>query len=155
MSKQRQQLPPQIKKVAVVDRRTDKPVVRYELTADTGRDPQTGKRRQIRRRFATEAAARAELAKIQGGVSAGTYVHSSAMTVDQACEAWLASKHALKPSTLRGHRSKLAALRDELGHIEVQKLSKVPWMIWWAGCGAAKSKAARSGHRARATTCCT
>jgi integrase len=27
-------------------------------------------------------------------------------------------------STLAGHRSKLAALRDELGHLEVQKLSK-------------------------------
>jgi len=124
MSKQRQQLPPQIKKVAVVDRRTGKSVARYELTADTGRDLQTGRRRQIRRRFATEAAARAELAKIQGCVSTGTYVHSSKLTVDQACEAWLASKHALKESTLNGHRSKLAALRDELGHIEIQKLAK-------------------------------
>ena len=56
MSK-RQQLPPQIKKIKVVDRRTGKTVVRYQLTVDTGRDPQTGKRRQIRRRFATEAAA--------------------------------------------------------------------------------------------------
>lgn len=120
----RQQLPPQIKKITVTDRRSGKPLVRYQLTADVGCDPQTGKRRQIRRRFATEAAARAELAKVAGGVSAGTYVHSSKLTVDQACEAWLASKHSLKPSTLAGHRSKLAALRDELGHIEVQKLSK-------------------------------
>ena len=124
MGKRRQQLPPQIKKVAVVDKRTGKPVVRYELTADTGRDPQTGKRRQIRRRFATEATARAELAKVQGGVAGGTYVHSSGMTVDQACEAWLVTKHSLKPSTLRGHRSKLAALRDELGRTEVQRLTK-------------------------------
>jgi integrase len=57
-------------------------------------------------------------------VKAGTYVQSSKLTVDQACEAWLASKHALKESTLNGHRSKLAALRDELGHIEIQKLTK-------------------------------
>lgn len=56
--------------------------------------------------------------------SAGTYVHSSKLTVDQACEAWLVSKHALKPSTLAGHRVSLGPLRDELGHIEVQKLSK-------------------------------
>ena len=120
----RQQLPPQIKKIGVADRSTGKKVTRYQVTVDAGHDPETGRRRQIRRRFATEAAARTELAKIQGGVSTGTYVHSSAMTVDQACEAWLASKHALKPSTLRGHRSKLATLRHELGHIEVQKLSK-------------------------------
>ena len=123
MSK-RQQLPPQIRKVQVTDRRTGKTVLRYQLTVDAGHDPETGRRHQIRRRFATEAAARAELATVQGGVKAGTYVHSSKLTVDQACEAWLASKHALKDSTLAGHRSKLAALRDELGHIEIQKLSK-------------------------------
>ena len=46
------------------------------------------------------------------------------MTVEQACEAWLASKHSLKPSTLRGHRVSLQPLRDELGTVEVQKLSK-------------------------------
>jgi integrase len=57
-------------------------------------------------------------------VTAGTYVHSSRLIVDQACEAWLASKHSLKPSTLRGHRVSLGPLRDELGDVEVQKLSK-------------------------------
>ena len=120
----RQQLPPQIKKITVTDRRTGKPLVRYQLTVDAGYNPETGKRRQIRRRLATEAAARKELASVQGGITAGTYVHASKSTVDQVCEAWLASKHSLKESTLAGHRSKLAALRDELGHIEVQKLSK-------------------------------
>jgi integrase len=120
----RQQLPPQIKKVEVSDRRTRKAAVRYQLTVDVGVDPQSGKRRQIRRRFTTEAAARAELAAVQAGVNASTYVHASRLTVDRACEAWLASKHSLKASTLAGHRSKLAALRDELGHLEVQKLSK-------------------------------
>jgi integrase len=120
----RQQLPPQIKKVSVKDRRTGKPVVRYQLTVDVGTDTESGRRRQIRRRLATEKAARDELAKVQGGVNTGTYVHTSKLTVDQVCEAWLASKHSLKASTLARHRSKLAALRDELGHREVQKLSK-------------------------------
>jgi integrase len=50
-------------------------------------DPQTGRRRQIRRHFSTEATARAELATVQAGVTAGTYVHANALTVDQACEA--------------------------------------------------------------------
>jgi integrase len=98
--------------------------VRCQLTVDVSPDPEMGKRRQIRRRLATEKAARDELAKVQGGVAAGTYIHASKMTVDQAAEAWLASKHSLKPSTLRGHRAKLAALRAELGHVEVQKLTK-------------------------------
>ncbi|MGD9622527.1 MAG: tyrosine-type recombinase/integrase [Mycolicibacterium sp.] len=123
MSK-RQQLPPQIKKVEVKDRRTKKSVTRYQLVVDTGHDPKTGRRRQIRRRFTTEQAARDELKKVQGGIPAGTYVHPSKLTIDQACEAWLASKHGLKPSTLRGHRATLKALRDEIGHVEVQRLTK-------------------------------
>jgi integrase len=120
----RQQLPPQIKKISAKDRGTGKAVIRYQLVVDTGTNPDTGKRRQIRRRFTTEAEARAELAKVQGAVTAGVYVHTSKLTVDQACDAWLASKHSLKPSTLRGHRLKLDALRAELGHVEVQRLSK-------------------------------
>lgn len=120
----RQQLPPQIKKITVKDRSTGKSVVRYQLTVDAGHDPESGRRRQIRRRFVTEAAARDGLASVQGGVRAGTYVPSSKLTVDQACEGWLASKHSLKPSTLRGHRVSLGPLRDELGQVEVQKLSK-------------------------------
>jgi integrase len=120
----RQQLPPQLSKISVKDRRTGKMVIRYQLTVDTGVNPETGRRRQIRRRFATEAAARAELASVQAGVLAGTHVHSNKLTVDQVCEDWLASKHSLKESTLAGHRSKLAALRDELGHVEIQKLAK-------------------------------
>ena len=34
----RQQLPPQIKKVQITDRSTGKTVVRYQLTVDAGRD---------------------------------------------------------------------------------------------------------------------
>ena len=75
-------------------------------------------------RFDTKKAARAELAAVQAGVTAGTYVHASKLTVDQACEAWLVAKHRLKPSTLAGHRVSLGPLCDELGHVEVQKLAK-------------------------------
>ena len=124
MINKRQQLPPQIRKITVADRSSGKPVVRYQVTVDAGFSPETGKRRQIRRRFATEREARAELSQTQGGMSAGTYVHASKLTVEQACEAWLASKHSLKPSTLRGHRVSLQPLRDELGTVEVQRLSK-------------------------------
>lgn len=47
----RQQLPPQIKKVEVKDRRTGKAETRYELFTTVGDDPTTGKRRHVRRRF--------------------------------------------------------------------------------------------------------
>ena len=102
---QRQQLPPQIKKIEVLDRATGKKVTRYQLVVDAGADPETKKRRQIRRRFTTEKAARAELAEIQGSVQSGTYVHRTGATVDEVVEAWLLSKHKLKASTLAGHRS--------------------------------------------------
>ena len=121
---QRQQLPPQIKKIEVRDRGTGKCVVRYQVTVDAGHDPKSGRRRQVRRRFATEAKARAELAALQAGVAAGTYVHASGLTVCQACDSWLLSKHALKPSTIAGHRVSLGPIRSELGHIEIQKLTK-------------------------------
>ena len=39
----RQQLPPQIKRLEVRDRRAGKTVVRYQLTLDSGVNPQTGK----------------------------------------------------------------------------------------------------------------
>ena len=50
----RRQLPPQIKKIEVTDRKTGKAVVRYQLTVDAGMNPETGKRQQVRRRYATE-----------------------------------------------------------------------------------------------------
>ncbi len=60
----RQQLPPQIKKVDRTDRASGKTVVRYQVTVDAGIDPDTGKRRQVRRRYATEKQARDALAEI-------------------------------------------------------------------------------------------
>ena len=61
----RRQLPPQIKKIEVTDRKTGKPVVRYQLTVDAGINPETGKRQQVRRRYATEKLARDALAESQ------------------------------------------------------------------------------------------
>jgi integrase len=121
----RQQLPPQIRKITARERGTGREVTRYQLTVDAGRDAISRRRRQVRQRFATEAEARAQLAKIQASVSTGTYVHTAKLTLDKVCEDWLLSKqHALKPATISGHRSKLAVLRAELGDMNVQKLAK-------------------------------
>ncbi|MBB3038991.1 tyrosine-type recombinase/integrase [Hoyosella altamirensis] len=119
----RQQLPPQIRKITVTDRRTSKKVPRYQVTVDTGTNDE-GRRKQTRKRFTTEKDARDYLASTQAAVAAGTYVSRSKRTVRQAIDEWLASKHNLKASTLRGHQSKLSAVTDELGNVEVQRLSK-------------------------------
>lgn len=59
----RRQLPPQIKKITVTDRRTKKAVVRYQVTVDAGESSRTGKRQQVRWRYATEKQARDALAE--------------------------------------------------------------------------------------------
>lgn len=120
----RQQLPPQIKKIELGRKVRGRPVVRYQLTVDIGTDPTTGRRKQYRKRFDTEDEARTELSKIQGEVAKGTHVHPSKVTVDRVVNDWLASKHSLKPSTLRGHRVVLQPVVEQLGDTEVQKLTR-------------------------------
>ncbi len=120
----RQQLPPQIKKLSVKDRGTGQTVVRYQVTVDAGHDAETGKRKQTRMRFTTEKDARDYLSTTQAAVAVGTYVARSKRTVRQVVDEWVVSKHNLKASTLLGHKSKLSAVTDELGEVEVQKLSK-------------------------------
>ncbi len=78
--------------------------MRYQLTVDVGTDPVTGKRKQFRKRYATEAEAREKLSNILTDVSRGVHVHDRETTVAQVVDDWLASKHALKPSTAHGYR---------------------------------------------------
>lgn len=67
----RRQLPPQIKKIEVRDPTTGKTVVRYQVTVDAGENIATGKRQQVRRRYATEKQARDTLAEITDQASKG------------------------------------------------------------------------------------
>ncbi len=120
----RRQLPPQIKKVEVLDRKTGKHTVRYQLTVDAGENPATGKRRQVRRRYATEQEARKALAEITGGVVAGTFVPRSALSVEQACREWLAGMHGIEPTTRAAYQNALQPLRDRHGDMPVQQLTK-------------------------------
>jgi integrase len=121
---ERRQLPPQIKRVELARRAGGRPVVRYQLTVDVGEV--NGKRKQLRKRYATEKEARGALHEIRGEVAKGIYVHPSKLTVEQACENWLVAKHAYgrKRSTLHGYREKLTPVIAELGDLEVQKLTK-------------------------------
>ena len=119
---ERRQLPPQIRRVELARRAGSKPVVRYQLTVDTG--IVDGKRKQLRRRYATEKEARAALAEIQGQVAAGTYVQPSTVTVEQACADWLRSRHKIRPTTAAGYEYILQPVRSELGEVPVQDLTR-------------------------------
>src|ERR1700704_4371714 len=98
---ERRRLPPQIRRVELTRRAGAKPVVRYQLTVDTGMVD--GKRKQLRRRYRTEKEARAALAEIQGQLSAGTYLQPSTLPVEQACADGLHSPHKIRPTTAAGY----------------------------------------------------
>jgi len=120
----RQQLPPQIRKLDVADRKTGKTVVRYQLTVDAGSDPITGRRRQVRRRFKTEREAREELGRITEQAATDTFVPRKAVTVEQLCADWLASLHNARPTTVNAYRYSLAPLRERHGDLVAQKLTR-------------------------------
>jgi integrase len=119
----RQQLPPQIKKVEILDRGSGKSVTRYQVTVDAGKDAD-GKRRQVRRRYATEREARDALSRVQSDAAAGVFVPRQAVTVDQLCADWLASLHHVRATTARDYSYALAPLREAHGSMPVQKLSR-------------------------------
>lgn len=119
---ERRQLPPQIKRIELTRRTGGRPVVRYQLTVDVG--TVDGKRKQLRKRYATEREAREALDEIRGEVAKGTYVHPSVLTVEEACANWLMSRHGIKLKTKSGYDGVLAPVRAGLGHLPVQKLTR-------------------------------
>jgi integrase len=120
----RQQLPPQIKKLEVADRKAGKTVVRYQVTVDAGEDPATGKRRQVRRRYATEKQARDALGEIIDQASKGTFVPRTALTVNQVCEEYLTGRHNLRQTSSAKMAYDLGPLRERHGEMPVQRLTK-------------------------------
>ncbi len=120
----RQQLPPQIKKVEVLDRATGKLVVRYRVKVDVGPNPETGKRRQAKRHCRTEAEARKVLSELQNKANTGTYVSPSKVSVEQVCANYVAARHNLRESSLAKLAYDLAPLRERHGSMPVQKLTK-------------------------------
>jgi integrase len=120
----RRQLPPQIRKVTVTDRASGKTVVRYQLTVDAGVNPETGKRQQVRRRYATEKQARDALAEIAQQVSTDAFVPRKTVTVEDLCADWIASLHNARATTANAYRFSLAPLREQHGDLPAQKLTR-------------------------------
>ncbi|WP_256999867.1 Arm DNA-binding domain-containing protein [Mycobacterium intracellulare] len=120
----RQQLPPQIKKVEVLDRKSAEIVVRYQLTVDAGVNPETGKRRQIRRRYATEREARDALAEVTDAAREGSFVPRRAISVREVCENYIRSRHKLRASSKAKLEYDLGPLIERHGDDAVQRLTK-------------------------------
>ncbi len=120
----RQQLPPQIRKVEVIDRKTGRTVVRYELRVDGGVNAATGRRQQVKRHFTTEKAARAALGEIVDQSVQGAFVAKSELTVEQSCAEYLLGRHNLRPTAAAKLAYDLAPLRERYGAMALQRLTK-------------------------------
>ncbi|MGE5694412.1 MAG: tyrosine-type recombinase/integrase [Candidatus Sericytochromatia bacterium] len=98
--------------------------MRYQLTVDAGTDPITGRRRQVRRRFETEQAARKELSTVTQQASTNTFVGRKAVTVEELCADWLASLHNARATTVNAYRFSLAPLIERHGDMPAQRLTR-------------------------------
>jgi len=148
---ERRQLPPQIKRVELAQRAGGRPVVRYQLTVDVGWVD--GKRKKFRKRYATEKGARDKLDEIRGAKTQGTYVHTSTLTVDKACENWLASLR-LEETSVSGYEWILRPVRSEFGELPVQKLTRrqVDDLVNALQAGGTKSETTRALKDGRTKT---
>jgi integrase len=115
----RQQLPPQIEKITLADGS-----IRYQLIVDVGADPDTGKQRQVRRRFEKAEDAKRALTETSGKVARGEFVPRKAFSVDELCADWLASLHGLRATTIAGYEYDLASLWEAHATMPVQRLTR-------------------------------
>jgi Arm DNA-binding domain len=117
-------LPPQIRKVEVLDHKVGKKVARYQLTVDAGINAETGRRQQVRRRYTTEREARNALAEITGAAVRGTFVPRRAITVREVCENYVVARHKLRATSKAKLEYDLQPLIERHGDEPVQRLTK-------------------------------
>ena len=108
--------------------------VSYEFRADLGAKPD-GSRDRRRFTYRTLAEARKELRRITSEVAAGTYNRPTAISVDEACDEWLAGRRGIRRVTLYSYEMDLKPVRRYLGNRKLQALTKadgdalVRWML--------------------------
>ncbi|MEV0033937.1 hypothetical protein [Nocardia sp. NPDC050793] len=67
--------------------------------------------------------------------TSGTFTQISDLTVDQACDLWLAGRRGIRPNTLQGYKNALKPVRRRLGGKKLRDVSKhdgdalVEWML--------------------------
>lgn len=112
---------PQIKKTATG---------KYEFWVDLGRDPITGKRRQVHRSgFETKKAAEAEMRRLQNEADKGVVVQKqkSNITFGEFADIWLehyADTSGCKQSTIQARNGSLKMLKQHIGEVRLCNLNK-------------------------------
>ncbi len=96
---------------------------RYRLIIDMGRKPD-GSRDQRCETFTRLGDAKARQGKIIADRKAGTLVKPTKVTLAKAIDDWLAGRLNLRPAARRSYIDGLGLVRDRLGHVQVQNLTK-------------------------------
>lgn len=119
-----------IKKVTLKDK------VRYRFVVDIGKDPGTGKRKQLTVTKDTKREALAEYARIQHEKATGTFVAPSKTTVGEWVDVWLKTAcRDVERSTARSYEDAMLYVKTHLGEKPLQRLreedveSLVDWML--------------------------
>ncbi|MFB9238689.1 tyrosine-type recombinase/integrase [Plantactinospora siamensis] len=110
--------------------------VRYRFVIDVGRDPDTGKRKQVTHTFDTAKEAKAEYARIKHETDRGTYVRPNKITVGEFLDGWLASAtRDVEKGTAANYRDALLPVHAKLGGRLLQGVTEpdieglVDWML--------------------------
>lgn len=99
--------------------------VRYRVVSDAGRDPLTGKRRQVTRTFTRLRDAQDEVARVRDERRRGTYVMPSSLTLETVLDRFLASATFEREEATKsnyGHALRLP--RERLGDRRVQSITR-------------------------------
>jgi hypothetical protein len=108
--------------------------VTYWFQLDVGTKPD-GSRDRRKFTYHTKREAQRELRRISSEVAKGTYHRPTTITVDEACDAWLAGRRGIRQVTAYGYDMDLKPVRRHLGGRKLQHLSKadgdalVQWML--------------------------
>ena len=109
-------------------------VVSYWFQIDVGTKPD-GTRDRRKFSYPPKAEARKALRRIATEVSSGTYSKPTAITVNEACDDWLAGRRGIRRVTLYSYENDLKPVRRFLGGKRLQQLTKadgdnlVEWML--------------------------
>jgi integrase len=98
---------------------------RYRIVYDTGRDPETGKRRQITKTFDLKKDAQAELDRVGHQRASGSYVHPAKLTVAKVIDNYLATAaFEAEEATRSNYVHALRVPREVLGERRAQSITR-------------------------------
>lgn len=98
---------------------------RYRAVVDIGRDPATGKRRQITVTKPTAKAVKAEVSRLMHQRDTGALIMPSKITVTEWVDEWFAKKSEdIEPTTAYNYVSLLGHIRTHLGAVRLQELTE-------------------------------